>query len=740
MTLDLLPNNATRLERDLAASSDPLPRVGEVLERIRNGKRVNIPDSVVDWLIYEYGLGEVTPYLTDPRQALAQGLQWQRVRGTPRALQLGLGWINFPATVEESEADTLRWSEYQLGLEDGPADHSQIGQVVGISGISQPARSRMFRIHGGWYDFRRFKLNDHALSEGGILCDHSGVIVRDDWPQLSFGREYEFGALPLPAETTPGVVDVYAPSRNVQSFPADTFRLSINFLSDDDWHTINHPGVAGRLFSFTSEQGVLGDYTILPELQFAKAQVTLSDSWGVLGDTNSCLPARVQVESGELIRLSDQLLSETPLELVWEEINERFDVLHAKASEAPDDFAVTGDFEHNRAYHQFLEDTFVLGRSILGDPAPLQLQSLSSATTHMASATYGQRRWSAEPWPTVSWDAPPLNTTPADLEPYEFCLAGMYLSEHGTLGDTNGCLPSKYVEEQGDQILHLSEDRLSETVLKLVDVEVLERFDRLQTGGAVNPYAPTITSDHQTDSAYAITLGDAFVLGRDRLSEKLGPITQQDLPQIEALRTIAPVRPPYVFTPSDLDPYQFSKAQIVLSDSTPLGDTNAVLPVHDGITERFDRSHAVGATYQQVPTITSDHQTDTAHHVSLVDTFILGRDFLSEALAPVVLEPGTRTANRTSGMADPHDVLRASRDVLRTSSIEPSSVVNGSIQTRYTLASVYTAPQSQTGAIAPNFTGAASYPDSGQTWTTASWPPTSWADTQVIVGSAHATT
>ena len=740
MSINLLPNNATKLERGLATSADPIPKLGQILERIRDGKRVDIPDAVIDWLIYEYGLGEVTPYLTDPRQAIVQGIQWQRVRGTPRAVQLGLGWINFPAEVEESEAGTLRWAEYQLGLEDGPADHSQIGQVVGISGISQPARARMFRIHGGWYDYRRFLLNDHALSDGSMLCDHTGTYVRPDWPQLSFGREYEFGALPLPAETTPGVVDVYAPSRNIQSFPADTFRLSINFLSDDDWHTINHPGVAGRLFSFTSIEGLLGDQTILPELQFAKAQVTLSDSWGVLGDTNSCLPARVQVESGELIRLSDQLLSETPLELVWEEINERFDVLHSKGSEGHDDFAVTGDFEHNRAYHQFLEDTFVLGRSYLGDPAPLQLQSLSSSTIHTANANYGQRKWAAEPWPTVTWDAPPLNTTPDELEPYQFCLAGMYLSEHGTLGDTNGCLPSKYVEEQGDQILHLSEDELSETVLKLVDVEVTERFDRLQSGGVVNPYAPTVTSDYQTDSAYAITLGDAFVLGRDRLSEKLGPITQQDLPQIYALRTHAPIRPPYVITPADLDPYQFSKAQIVLSDDATLDDTNATFPVVGDITERLERNHTGSATYPQVFAVTSDHQSDTAHHVSLVDTFLLGRDFLSEAPAPVVIPPAARTAERTAISADPHDVMRESRSPLRTADLQSSFSVNGSIQTRYTLASVYTANQSQIGAIVSFITGAGSYPDSGQTWTTASWPPTTWEETQVIVGSAHATT
>jgi hypothetical protein len=69
---DLLPPNATQLERDLSRVMSSLVRTGPPVPLIRTAKRTDIPDSVVPWLIYEYGLGEILPYLgNNQRQALA---------------------------------------------------------------------------------------------------------------------------------------------------------------------------------------------------------------------------------------------------------------------------------------------------------------------------------------------------------------------------------------------------------------------------------------------------------------------------------------------------------------------------------------------------------------------------------------------------------------------------------------------------------------------------------------------
>ena len=187
----LLPSSSTRLERDLSASMNTLERLAAGAELIRTAKRENIPDSVVPFLIYEYGLGELLPYLSDPRTAIATGVLWQRLRGTPQSFRIALGWIGNDGTIEESEGGTINWSQFQLGLASAPVDLSQTDSVVEIGRLSSPVRSSLFRIYGGWYDGRRFKLDEHMLSGLDPLCDHTGVYLKPEWPQLSFGRIFQ---------------------------------------------------------------------------------------------------------------------------------------------------------------------------------------------------------------------------------------------------------------------------------------------------------------------------------------------------------------------------------------------------------------------------------------------------------------------------------------------------------------------------------------------------------------------
>ena len=71
MTSDhLLPPNATALERSLSLSTDLLTRLGGETESLK-GFKTDPADSLLPWLIWEYGLGELLPYLPDPRRAMA---------------------------------------------------------------------------------------------------------------------------------------------------------------------------------------------------------------------------------------------------------------------------------------------------------------------------------------------------------------------------------------------------------------------------------------------------------------------------------------------------------------------------------------------------------------------------------------------------------------------------------------------------------------------------------------------
>lgn len=349
---DLLPSNATQLERDLSRSGDVVPRLGPGVERIRDAKFNDIPDQVVPWLIYEYGLGEITPYVPNLRQALAEGIQWQRVRGTRQAIDIGLGWIGFDATVEESEAGTLRWADFQMGLDQAPNGLDFTNNVIQISRLSAPIRSRLFRIYGG-YDYRRFRLDDHLLSGGSWLADDTGVYLRPDWPQLSFGREFQTAADFLADAVNELAVER---TRTDGGIYEDRNILSNSHLSDLLWRTW-HMDVARVTVSrghltvvgpWWQTSGGWGDYSwdqgldwaglvnrIQPALKFAKAGLYLSDG-AVLGDTNACFPARLEEEMGDgplLLSEADYdtgegVLSQHVSRFEFQEWNERVDRIH----------------------------------------------------------------------------------------------------------------------------------------------------------------------------------------------------------------------------------------------------------------------------------------------------------------------------------------------------------------------------------------------------------------------------
>ena len=245
---DLLPPNATTLERDLSRVTSSLQRTGGPVPIIRTAKRVNIPDSVVPWLIYEYGLGEILPYLgNNQRRALEEGVLWQRIRGTPEAVRIALGWINITGLIDESEGGSARWAEYQLGLNAATTGEQIIDDIVGVARISSPVRSRLQRIYAV-YDFRRFVLDSSLLSDGGILSDHSGVRPQPEWPQISYGQIFTGSA-----QASATVISGHTAVISQLVINLDRFMLDHSLL-DEDWHTINHPGM------LTNQEGVSGRY------------------------------------------------------------------------------------------------------------------------------------------------------------------------------------------------------------------------------------------------------------------------------------------------------------------------------------------------------------------------------------------------------------------------------------------------------------------------------------------------
>ncbi|MCY7295104.1 phage tail protein [Alteromonas sp. a30] len=167
----LLPPNASRLQRDVLSANQIDNALNLGIDTLAELKHAP-PDAFLDWLIWEYGLDEISPYLMDKRQAITNGLLWQRIRGTPESLKVGLSWIDFDnATLEEFGPGV---NSHRFMLESGRIPQSaEILDIIGISSLSAPVANRLWRV---WhdYDIRALKLSQHRLGDA-LLSDASGV-------------------------------------------------------------------------------------------------------------------------------------------------------------------------------------------------------------------------------------------------------------------------------------------------------------------------------------------------------------------------------------------------------------------------------------------------------------------------------------------------------------------------------------------------------------------------------------
>lgn len=308
---DILPPNVTTLERDLFDAASMSGVVDPALGIMRLAKLVDIPDSYLPFLIYEYGLGELLPFLTDPREAIAEGVKWQRYRGTPAALTTALSWVGITEVEVEEEPPGVKFAEFQLKLGDIPSG-ANVDDILSIVDLSVPVRSRLSRIYNEHYDIRRFifSTENHIPEWGDLLSDYSGVFLEEGGPKQSFGRL--FGYL---VDWYDGLVYPAFGATRQFGFSAyfdNAYRLSVSFFGDTPWHNPNPFIVHGKHWSFGTggvynDDGFMFDEPtdFLPRRSFAKSLLVLSDRW-VFDDLHAVLSGcRYIKETGGVMELSD---------------------------------------------------------------------------------------------------------------------------------------------------------------------------------------------------------------------------------------------------------------------------------------------------------------------------------------------------------------------------------------------------------------------------------------------------
>ena len=175
----LLPASSTDFERALEAATHPPADISSAITAVHGLKyRRPIADGFSQFLLHEYGLGNIAGYFNSEEQAIDQGRAWQRIRGTPLAASTALSWIGYNAPqILDQNAKRRRWHLYQIAMGAVPGD-DEVGRLTDaefLAGLSDRARSFFWRgFHD--YDVRGLTLGKHKWGRS-IVGDSSGVRI-----------------------------------------------------------------------------------------------------------------------------------------------------------------------------------------------------------------------------------------------------------------------------------------------------------------------------------------------------------------------------------------------------------------------------------------------------------------------------------------------------------------------------------------------------------------------------------
>lgn len=179
----LLPSNATALEKAFSEALDRSPEISPGVVELR-GFKFHPVDRVVPYLVAEYGLSEVAEYLPNLRDVIREGIQWQRIIGTPAAIHKSLRWINHDGDIEEFPATARKWWWFQIHLPFEPSNAQFLRPMTRLVMSSKPLRSEFARMTAGW-DVRAFRLNEHRLNGDAGLNTWSGTRKEPGGPVVS---------------------------------------------------------------------------------------------------------------------------------------------------------------------------------------------------------------------------------------------------------------------------------------------------------------------------------------------------------------------------------------------------------------------------------------------------------------------------------------------------------------------------------------------------------------------------
>ncbi len=384
MTTSLLPSNTTDFERAVEAAVSLDVRL-PALAGLRRAKLDAIV-PFVPWLIWEYGLGEVLPYLDDPQRAIREGVLWQRIRGTPAGLRVAYSWRGLDNAIVEERGPGANFAGFMVDPGAVPADAQTILDLIALARLAAPARSRLTRVFHG-YDLRNFRLDKSRLS-GALLSSFSGV-PGPDGVLLSFGRKHH-GAV---AVEVAGVDAAVAPLRVAEAKYLLGFALDRSRLSKDKplvWPEFTQ----SHLFVVEAPEGLAVPDGMLPTRHFIKGQVVPSSGPNRFGGVNHRTAGRVMVQDGHPLLLSGggSRLSAGARRIRYQPVLEWHRRVTPASTDAPEYIGFAGD-PTRTAEHT--------GATV--EPPAGATFVVSYGTARAGGAAFRGQFWTGARWPAQRW-------------------------------------------------------------------------------------------------------------------------------------------------------------------------------------------------------------------------------------------------------------------------------------------------------------------------------------------------
>lgn len=196
----LLPSVSTAQEKAFEEGIAHEERLRPSIEEIVRIKHISKPANILPFLVFEYGLEPLRPYVPNLNELIDEGRQWARLRGTHKAVHDGMGFIGYAGALEDPPVRRNAWHEFQIALARLRDSEDDLLPIDGVVSLSIPARSKLRRAHHG-LDIPAAE-NGYTRHGDALWGDDSGVRIDGSDVKWSFGRVHALTGQLVEADLT----------------------------------------------------------------------------------------------------------------------------------------------------------------------------------------------------------------------------------------------------------------------------------------------------------------------------------------------------------------------------------------------------------------------------------------------------------------------------------------------------------------------------------------------------------